>query len=130
VIIKRYSKGKMSSRAVHKMQREVSGHCHTLLAPGCAAGTCVAAARVCLLPCLDHRTVLQIKLMYHLRGQAGVAQILGDFADAAHFYIAMVWPLSSPVSTASPASPARQLRQRCRAARLPLSCLQPHLNCR
>ncbi|KAI3430683.1 hypothetical protein D9Q98_005272 [Chlorella vulgaris] len=52
VIIKRYSKGKMSSRAVHKMQRE-------------------------------------IKLMYHLRGQAGVAQILGDFADAAHFYIAM-----------------------------------------
>ncbi|KAL4420808.1 hypothetical protein ABPG75_010464 [Micractinium tetrahymenae] len=52
VILKQYFKKKMSSRAVHKMKREVA-------------------------------------LMYRLRGEPGVCQILGDFQDEKHFCIVM-----------------------------------------
>ncbi len=107
VIIKQYIKAKMSHRALHKMQREASQHTTTsaLLAQGVAAAL-LQRAQDCL--CLHIfvgnlelkpkcKSPLQIRLMYMLRRQPGVAQILGDFEDEHYYYIIMEYCAGGPL---------------------------------
>lgn len=98
VVIKQYIKSKMSTRADRKMKREVRGRrCTPAQQCSTPAAEELVTARILgsfsqHLASSDNTSParVQVRLMYCMRGQEGVAQILGDFETAAHFHIVVV----------------------------------------
>ena len=87
VIIKQYTKKDMTPSQIHKMLREVRG------AP-VSGSSYLAASRgewLCRR-CAPSPAAcpLQTRVMHMVKGEAGVAHILGDFEDELHHYIVMV----------------------------------------